>query len=82
MMSRPESAEERAERRRRTWTGGVARSFDEAEQMDLAFWQSMTPVERIRATTELIFEMPWEEGRVGPSDRLQRAVGGVRPLKG
>jgi hypothetical protein len=30
-----ETPEERAERRRRTWPGGVARSFAEMEEVDL-----------------------------------------------
>lgn len=73
-----ESREDRAERRRRTWTGGVARSFEEAEEMDLDFWMAATPGERIRGVTQLVTEMNDWSGHGGPPPRLQRAVGGVR----
>jgi len=42
------SKEERAELRRRTWTGGVASSFAEMERVDRAFWLSMSPADRLR----------------------------------
>jgi len=77
-----ETPDERAERRRRTWTGGVARSFEEAESMDLEFWLSATPAQRIRGMTQLIAEMHGWSGDGGPPPRLQRAVGGVRRRKG
>ncbi|HEY8079512.1 MAG TPA: hypothetical protein VIF62_35520 [Labilithrix sp.] len=77
-----EAARKRAERRRATWTGGVARSFDEMEEADLEFWLSATPEERIRSVTMLIDEMRAMEGDDGPRPRLQRSVGGVRPRKG
>jgi hypothetical protein len=73
------SREARAERRRQAWTGGVARSFEEAERMDLAFWMAATPAERIRGVRLLIDDMRRMEGDGGPTPRLQRAVGGVRP---
>jgi hypothetical protein len=76
------SKEERAEARRRTWKGGVAKSFEEAEQMDLLFWLAATPGERIRGVTQLIDDMRWMEGDRGSSPRLQRAAGGVRTREG
>jgi hypothetical protein len=72
-------SESRAEERRRTWTGGVATSFEEMEQLDLEFWMAATPGQRIRGVTMLIDEMRWMRGESGSTPRLQRAVGGVRP---
>lgn len=43
------SAEERAACRRANWTGGVARSFEEADAADGDFWMKATPQERLRA---------------------------------
>lgn len=74
--------EARAELRRRTWSGGVAHGFEEAERMDLEFWMAATPGERIRGVTQLIDDVRWMQNDAGPTPRLQRAVGGVRPRKG
>lgn len=76
------SAAERARRRRATWTGGIARSFADAEEMDLEFWLAATPEERVRGATQLIDEMRMMKGSSEPSPRLQRSVGGVRPRRG
>jgi hypothetical protein len=72
----------RAEERRRTWTGGVAHGFAEMEKADLEFWMSATPEQRILGVTQLIDEMRGIRGDRGPTPRLQRTVGGVRPLRG
>ena len=40
---------ERAAQRRKHMQVGRARSHEEAEQWDLAFWQSLTPQERLDA---------------------------------
>ena len=74
--------EARAAERRRTWQGGVAKSFAEAEEQDLAFWMSATPQERVRGLTELVAQMFAMEEDVGSPARLQRAVGGVRSQPG
>jgi hypothetical protein len=74
-----DSFEERAARRRSTWTGGVAGSFEEMEKLDLAFWLRATPAERLRAVYELNLELMALGGHRGPPPRLQRSVGGVRP---
>ena len=79
-MGDRETAAERAERRRRTWSGGVAHSFAEMDEIDLQFWLRATPAERVRAVTELIDEMRAMMGEDGPTPRLQRSVGGVRAL--
>jgi hypothetical protein len=73
----------RAEERRRTWTGGVARNHEEMDSVSTDFWLAMTPEDRIGC----VFEM-WDE-QTPPQDldheasgRLQRATGGVRSRKG
>ena len=76
------SRDERATLRRATWSGGVVRSFAEAEEMDLEFWLAATPQERLRAVTQLNNEMRLMEGASGPPPRLQRDVGGTRPRRG
>jgi hypothetical protein len=63
------------------WTGGVAHGFSEMEEADLAFWMVATPAERIRGVTMLIDEMCAMGGERGPTPRLQRTVGGVRPQR-
>ena len=40
---------ERSEERRKRIVGNRARSFEEAEQWDLEFWQNMTPQQRLSA---------------------------------
>jgi hypothetical protein len=55
--------------------------FAEAEEMDLGFWLNATPQERLRAVTELVYEM-MEANADGSPPRLQRSIGGVRSLKG
>lgn len=76
------SPEERAALRLATWRGGVAHSFAAADDADLDFWLAATHAERLRAVTELIDEMRAMMGEDGPTPRLQRSVGGVRPRKG
>ena len=76
------SAADRAAYRRANWTGGVARSFAEADEMDLAFWLAATPQQRLRGVTQLIEDMRMMEGASGPPARLQRAIGGTRPRRG
>jgi hypothetical protein len=69
---------DRAAERRATWTGGVVRSFAEAETMHLEFWLSATPTQRIRGVTELMQEMYTAGGEDGPPPRFQRTVGGLK----
>lgn len=78
-MSTPE---ERAEARRKTWTGGVASSFVEMDERDLDFWLSMSPAERLRAMWSLVEDSLALQEQRGPTPRLQRSVGGARPLRG
>jgi hypothetical protein len=71
----------RANERRKMWIGGVAHDFSEMEEADLAFWMAATPAERVRGVTMLIDEMRVMGGEDGPTPRLQRTVGGVRPQR-
>ena len=75
------TAEQRARIRRATWTGGVARSFAEMEDIDLTFWLSVTPAERMLAMWSLVEDSLSLKGHGGPPPRLQRSVGGARPLR-
>jgi len=68
----------RAAERRRTWRGGVARSFEEMEAVDLDFWLAMTPEDRLRAMWSAMEDQLALQGENGPSPRLQRSIGGVR----
>ena len=72
----------RADARRRKWRGGVARSFDEMATRDLDFWLAMAPEERLKMVWSLVEEALALKGDDGPPPRLQRSVGGVRPLRG
>jgi hypothetical protein len=68
----------RAEERRLRWRGGVAHSFEEMEDVDLDFWLSMTPEDRLRAMWSAVEDMLALQGENGPPPRLQRSVGGIR----
>ena len=70
----------RAEARRlRGMWGGTTQSHEELDELDLDYWLSAEPHERIRAACLL-----HEEGRAlrhdGPFPRLQGSPGGVRRL--
>jgi len=75
------TAEERRRIRQQQWGGGVARSFAEMEQADLEFWLTMEPADRLRMVWSLVEDSLALQGSHGPSPRLQRLVGGVRPLR-
>ncbi len=69
---------ERADARRRTWTGGVAHSFAEMDEQDLDFWLSMASVDRLRTMWSLVEDsLAFQEQR-GPALRLERSTGGIR----
>jgi hypothetical protein len=75
-------AEQRAAARRARYQGGVARSFEEMAEVDLDFWLAMTPSARIGAIWSLTEDSLALEGQRGATPRLQRSVGGVRPMRG
>jgi hypothetical protein len=73
----------RDERRRREWTGGVARSFAEMEEVDLDFWLRVKPEDRIGYVFDMWDEaMAFKDPQHEAAERLQRSVGGVRARKG
>jgi hypothetical protein len=76
------SPDERRRIRLETWTGGVARSFTEMDETDLDFWLAMDGVERLKVVWSLVEEQLALRGEHGAPPRLQRLVGGVRPLRG
>lgn len=75
------TAEERRRIRLETWTGGVARSFSEMEEADLDFWLALSGVERLKLVWSLVEDQLALRGDHGAPPRLQRLVGGVRPLR-
>lgn len=75
-------AEQRAAERRKRWTGGVASSPEEMERVDLAFWRRTEAALRLKTVWSLVEDSLALEGKHGPTPRLQRSVGGVRPLRG
>ena len=76
------AAEQRKQARLATWEGGVATSFEELESMDASQWRSVPAVERLKAIWSLVEDSLALRGEHGPTPRLQRLVGGVRPRKG
>lgn len=76
-----EDAASRVARRRAQWRGGVAHSFEEMEEVDLDFWLAVTPADRVRAMWSIIEDVLALKGHRGPAPRLQRSVGGIRPLR-
>lgn len=76
-----DGARARAEKRRSEgmW-GGVARSHEELDELDLDFWLAAAPEERVRAAW-LIHEEVRLLRNDGPSPRLQRSIGGVRHIR-
>ncbi|MBO6936128.1 MAG: hypothetical protein JJ863_14195 [Deltaproteobacteria bacterium] len=61
-----------------TWSGGVARSFEEADQLDLDYWLEVPPAQRIAMVWTLVEDVLSLRGDDGAPPRLQRSVGGVR----
>jgi hypothetical protein len=51
------------------------------EEIDRDFWLAMTPEDRLRATWSLVEDSLALEGADGSLPRLQKAIGGVRPLR-
>jgi hypothetical protein len=51
------------------------------EEIDLDFWMRMTPEDRLRAMWSLVEDSLALEGTGGSPPRLQKSIGGVRPLR-
>ena len=76
------TADERRNARRANWVGGVASSFEHLEALDAEQWLTVAAVERLKAVWSLVEDSLALRGEHGPTPRLQRLVGGIRPLKG
>lgn len=70
--------EARAARRRATWSGGIARSFEDLEAIDLEAWKQVSGADRVLAIWPLTLEAITLGGHDGPPPRLQRSSGGIR----
>lgn len=80
--TRVNTPDERKAARQRNWQGGVAKSFAELDERDLEQWQAVSPVERLKAVWSLVEDSLALRGEHATTPRLQRLVGGVRPLRG
>ncbi len=60
------NAETRAARRRTTWTGGRAASFEELEEKGLEFWVNAAPGAKLQAMWDAIVEAWTINGKNGP----------------
>ncbi len=76
------TADERRNARRANWIGGVAASFEHLEALDAEQSLAVAAVERLTSVWSLVEENLALRGEHGSAPRLQRLVGGVRPLKG
>ena len=70
-------AQARAAQRPLTWSGGVARSFEELERKGLEFWAAAEPSSKLQAMWDAIVEAWIIEGKHGPSPRFQGSTFGV-----
>lgn len=66
--------QQRAARRRETWTSGVVKLGEEAEQANAAFLAASSASDRLTAIFEL--SMTWLDAEAGT--RLQRSAHGLR----
>jgi hypothetical protein len=80
--SKPLSAEERREARRKSMVWGKASSFEELEAKDLEFWSERSLEEKFEATMQLVVDSWYVQGNRGPPPRLDRSVYGIRKLRG
>jgi hypothetical protein len=60
----------------------MVHSFAEMNEVDLDFWLATTPEQRVRAMWSIVEDTLALAGYRGPLPRLQRSIGGVRPLRG
>ena len=72
-----ESFRRRAAARRATWSGGVARSFDELEEMGLEFWRNASSSAKLNAMWQLLVDAWVVEGKHGSPPRFQGSIIGV-----
>lgn len=75
------TAEERAERRRHLWSGGLLTRETHAH-LEREFWSPATSEQRLAAVWEMAVQHWHQERPDGPALRLDRSVGGVRRYGG
>jgi hypothetical protein len=68
---------QRAAARRATWSGGVARSFDDLESIGAEFWAEASPAAKLTAMLQMLTDAWMIEGKNGPPPRFQGSVVGV-----
>ena len=73
--------EDRARLRRETWSGGVAESHEELGRIDGEQWKQLSGAQRLAVVWSLVVDGMTLQGNDGSSLRLQRSVGGIRPLR-
>lgn len=74
-------AEERAEQRRRSWTGGVIPP-DGLAAFDRAYYAALTSEQRLSLSWEMACEQWYREHPDGPPPRLDRSAFGIRRRAG
>lgn len=67
----------RAAARRASWSGGVARSFEELEAAGAAFWADAPPDVKLAAMWQLLVDAWVIEGKHGPPPGFQGSVVGI-----
>jgi hypothetical protein len=70
---------------RREWTWGVAKSFEEMEQLDEAWWLALDPAARLALVYDLSASFDWkndEQEEDVVSHRILGADWGVRAQEG
>jgi hypothetical protein len=72
-----EAFERRAEHRRATWQGGVARSWEELDERGAEFWRASSPGARLSAMWELLVDAWTIKGKHGPPPGFQGSIVGV-----
>jgi len=72
-----EAYRRRAEARRATWTGGVARSFEELDEMGADFWANASSSAKFDAMWQLLVDAWVIEGKHGSPPRFQGSLVGV-----
>ncbi len=76
------NARHRADVRRASWQGGVARTFEELEEKGLEFWRNAPPGARLTAMWQLIVDASAMEGTHGAPPGFQGSIVGIGRFEG
>ena len=76
------SFDERARRRRQQMVGGVAKSHEELDDLDWAFWRNESPSARLNAVWQLALDAMAMHAENDAPPGLQRPACGIRRRKG